>query len=1269
MKILRVQESEASPTPWETWKLDKTFFTDLSLYTSRHPETRLDRVMDKVRDGLETHRALFDAVPDNPFPARGMIIALAHLVKLGITVIRAKATAAEFASQVVEWIVDVQSAFESSGGHFTWTTWKNLAKMRSSPVNSSKKFAHGQLRDWQNDKRWSRIGNGMIIAKEISEFNDRIMAAKRLFADLSIINISRGIDTILGVMKQLLLRQDSITKEILKIQAKQREQFASILDAMEAQKQSEARRLFLSQILSPHVVVNPTYDQQGKQPCDENTRTEILTDIFSWIDDISSKSQNFLWLTGDPGCGKSAVTASVARHCKDRGILWSQFFINRNNVETTNPNSYFPSIARQFVDHSVDVEHVIHNTLREKPSLMDRISPDQASALFISAVATASKLNPDHPVVVIIDGLDESDRGRLKDTATIFSHLFKGLSRYPNAKVFISSRTEDDIRNPFARHTNHAYVKHVHLDTASPSSLRDVTLFLRKRVTQIVEDNDLNWAEWPGEERMKLLALRASGLFIWAVTVTKFLQEQIDALGTECLNDVLDMLNAEALGDINALYGLILRQTYRGRTNKWEFEKFRTIVGAIVVLREPLCLQDLAALLDLRKTASSSPADVLNFVRRLRTVLVAGAEAIDNETIPRLHKSFFEFITSEEVDQQYRVVIDAADRDLAVQCLGSLATYAGHGLSAQASSNTLPRIVCYAIRFWPSHLNSTNSAVIIDSPSLTWTKLHSLLRHAPHDDHTESLNISISQDRSRAVTHHEDQARTWELTDGTEVSTTTILEGHSDAVLSVAFSPDGRRVVSGSLDSTIILWGLESKKAEATLRGHTKAVRCVKFSPCGDRIASSSDDWTVVIWDVHTHQRLAVLKGHLAPVRSIAFSPCGTHLVSGSDDNLVRHWQLMGVDTSSFGSKLSSHAQPVTTVVYSPDGQHIVSGSGGNILLFWDTVKQRPQRITAPTLPEGVFVQLSPTGNYLAQVRGSQADQVQVWEPQGSTLHEISYTGNSHNSPRGRIWSMAFSPSEQRLVIGCEDEDIYIIELRSGVCSVPPLVGHGGWVMSLAVSPDGRRIASGSRDHTVRIWDMPNEPGVNGDDPATPFSAFSQDSTLVLTSSADRTLRLWNSTTTSSRILPFRGKVRNAAHVTFSPDGSRVAAVSSETAIYLWDTRTCKLVASSGTDFISQVNSILFTKDSQRLVATYFNAPPYIWEENGGKLICVTTPLSENIPANTQYFQVEEPCLNLRGAQWFLNGSPDSTGVWAFLREHIIRGREDGSVTILPVRL
>jgi hypothetical protein len=590
----------------------------------------------------------------------------------------------------------------------------------------------------------------------------------------------------------------------------------SIQDTLIAQKQTEARRQFLSQMLV--TVSKATYNEQGKQPCDEDTRIDILADIRAWIHDISDTSQSFLWLTGDPGSGKSAITASVAKECKDGGILWAQFFINRNNADTTDPRSYFPSIARQLADFipDSDVALAIHDVLKNKPTLVDDISRDQASRLFIDAIEVASKLDPERPVVVVIDGLDETSRPRLRFTAGIFSELFAKLG-CRNAKVFISSRTEDDIQKPFSKAFDVKHVKHIHLDTSTDSSIMDVSTFLGRRIGEIVENHDLNWEEWPGKKRMQGLCSRASGLFIWAATVVKFFQEQIEALGRECLNDLLDALSTEGMGDINTLYGTILRLVYAGRTNPWEFETFRRVVGCIVVLNEPLCLTEINNLLDLRQNPSSELVDIERFVRRLRTVLVAGTDAITGQTIPRLHKSFFEFITSERADRRFRVDTDMSNGELAIRCLRQLASLSDENaavsypdLSAKAAGSP-PAGLAYALQFWLSHLPQAKGIMsgfaLMDS-NFQPSELRDLLRFSSIDLRcSRHFNVNLSPDRTQVVTSRGKSIDLWDRSNRQLLYNKSIQQSTA-SVISVAFLPDGTRIISGCSDNTVRIWNL-----------------------------------------------------------------------------------------------------------------------------------------------------------------------------------------------------------------------------------------------------------------------------------------------------------------------------------------------------------------------------------------------------------------------------------------------------------------------------
>ncbi|KZP32104.1 hypothetical protein FIBSPDRAFT_775527 [Athelia psychrophila] len=697
----------------------------MSRWNRNHPETSLKSVMDKIFSVIDSSADVMDFIPDSPFPARTLVTALVSLLRLGVKISEAKSAVFEFAKQVADWLDQIQANLEGKKqGRFSRATIENLAPYRDL-INEICTWATARL----SDDRWSSITHGLAIPKEIEDFKARIASARALFVDISIINVAGGIDMILEEIERVRQNQNDALKRIsnkldaqeqarllaeqTRLHAEQQVREEARLLAEQARlhaEQIQARERYLARMLK--TVADPTYINQGKLPCGEGTRVEVLAEIMEWKNAKSDDSQGFLWLTGDPGAGKSAITASIARACKDDGTLWAQFFINRNNVETTDPKLFFPSIARQFIDNSAhpDIAIAIAEALKRQPSIIDGISLTQASQLFVNTFTIACASNQEQPVVVVIDGLDETDPAKLAETAQIFSQIFSSLSGQTtrNAKVLISSRTDDDIRTPFAKMMDPRHVKHVHLDTSAPSSIRDVSTYLAIQIARIVEENGLNWFEWPGEARMAGLCYQASGLFIWAVTVAKFFQDQIHDLGTECLDDLLDAFSVEGMGDINILYWTVIQLAYRKTKDPWRFETFRRIVGCVAALKEPLPISAISNLLYLRRDASSSPVDVIKFFRQTRTVLVAGADAVDGKTVPRLHKSFFEFITSEHAESHFRVDLHHASGELALQSIRQLGGISKRGASKSAPDTPESR---YALRFWGSHLGQAEKVV------------------------------------------------------------------------------------------------------------------------------------------------------------------------------------------------------------------------------------------------------------------------------------------------------------------------------------------------------------------------------------------------------------------------------------------------------------------------------------------------------------------------------------------------------------------------------
>ena len=281
---------------------------------------------------------------------------------------------------------------------------------------------------------------------------------------------------------------------------------------------------------------------------------------------------------------------------------------------------------------------------------------------------------------------------------------------------------------------------------------------------------------------------------------------------------------------------------------------------------------------------------------------------------------------------------------------------------------------------------------------------------------------------------------------------------HSSTVWSIAFSPDGQTLASGSEDGTIKVWNLQTRKLLRTLAGHSGHVWSVAINPDGQTLASSSGGKTIQLWNLQTGKLLRTLTAHSDSVWSVAFSPNGQLLAGGSFDGTITVWHM---SSGSLLRTFSGHSGPDRSVTFSRDGQFITSGSGDKTIKIWNLQTGGLPRVLAGHTKPILSVAISPNGQMLAS--GSDDKTIKLWNL-GSGL--LVHTLSGHTS---RVVSVALSPNGQTLASGSEDETIKIWNLQTGKL-LRTLSGHVSPVISVAFSPDGQTLASGSQSGRIKLW-------------------------------------------------------------------------------------------------------------------------------------------------------------------------------------------------------
>ncbi len=440
--------------------------------------------------------------------------------------------------------------------------------------------------------------------------------------------------------------------------------------------------------------------------------------------------------------------------------------------------------------------------------------------------------------------------------------------------------------------------------------------------------------------------------------------------------------------------------------------------------------------------------------------------------------------------------------------------------------------------------------------------------------HTDAvLSVAFSADGKKLLTASYDKtARLWDVESGRELH---VFRGHSWWVWSAAFSRDEKFIVTASQDGSAIVWNAASGERHSQFLGHQGPVYSAGFSPDGSRVATGGYDKRVLVWrpaDVRKFDfarvaqgkevepvRFRILEGHAAPVRSVSFSADGNLIVSGSHDNTVKVWDA---DSGRTLNTFRGHDSWVRSCAFSPDGRTVVSAGHDNRATLWSVTDYEEVRVLQGRVLQGhndAVLSASFNRDGKSIVTASRDRSAKTWD--FATGREIQSFEEGHSFLASNA---VFFPDGKRLVTSAVDNTVRFWDVTTGTQTAR--LDNTGRSAALALSPDGKRILTGSHDRaggqsadkverTARLWDADSKEIVKvlkGHKFEVTAVAYSPDGKWFFTGDSNGRGILWNAETLEEahRLQSHTGKITSAV---FLPDSVRLVTASNDKTVAQWE--------------------------------------------------------------------------------------------------------------------
>jgi WD40 repeat protein len=499
--------------------------------------------------------------------------------------------------------------------------------------------------------------------------------------------------------------------------------------------------------------------------------------------------------------------------------------------------------------------------------------------------------------------------------------------------------------------------------------------------------------------------------------------------------------------------------------------------------------------------------------------------------------------------------------------------------------------ILLALEALPKDMSAPDKPYLVEAEAKLYKAVIKQREFFLMDAHTDAVNhVAFSPNGKYLLTASTDKtALLWDIKRRIPIKS---FNRHSQAVSYAGFSPDGSKIITTSMDNIASLWDLKSGKRLKKLLGHKKGILNAAFSPDGDYVATAGGGGKVRIWSVSDGQLVKVLQGHNKAVLHIAFN--GDTILTTSLDKTVRLWNFKN---GNLLNTLIGHEYGVYYASFSPDGSKIVTASMDNTARLWSDNGELLHILKGHTA--GIFhAAFSPSG--LDIVTSSMDNTIRLWSVKTGKVKQVFF------GHKDWVSQTRFNLDGSKLISASKDKTVRLWDVQTGK-TLNIFSGHNKFISQVVLSPDGKYIATASMDNTARLWVLKNNEdyfkSLAGHTQGVRRAIFSPNGKLALTSSWDKTARLWN-VKTGKTLKVLAGHTERVYQSDFSPNGKLVVTASFDNTARLWNVETGSLlhVLKGHANTVYQAN---FSPDNLRVVTASWDKKARLWNVETGKLIKV----------------------------------------------------------------